>query len=67
MATHKNEKQKFCKVVEEILDSGSLETEYCSVLSILNNQQATKNLHFVEEKDYEQVRNRTGINDNRRS
>lgn len=52
LATYKNERKKFSKVVEAMLNRSSLETEYSSVLSILNEQQAIKNFHFVEEKDY---------------
>lgn len=52
LATYKNERNKFSKVVEVMLSGSSKETEYSSVLNILNAQQAINNFHFVEEKDY---------------
>lgn len=52
LATYKNERNKFSKVVEVMLNRSSKETEYSSVLNILNDQQAINNFHFVEEKDY---------------
>ena len=52
LATYKNESNKFSKVVEVMLNPSSKETEYSSVLNILNDQHAINNFHFVEEKDY---------------
>lgn len=52
LSTYKNERGKFDRVVEVMLNKSSLKTEYNSVLNILNDQQAIKNFHFVEEKDY---------------
>lgn len=52
LSTYKNERGKFDRVVEVMLNKSSLKTEYSSVLNILNDQQAIKNFHFVEEKDY---------------
>lgn len=52
LVTYKNERNKFSKVVEVMLNRSSKETEYSSVLNILNDQQAINNFHFVEEKDY---------------
>lgn len=52
LATYKNERNKFSKIVEVMLNRSSKKTEYSSVLNILNDQQAINNFHFVEEKDY---------------
>lgn len=52
LPTYKKERGKFNRVVEEMLNGNIREAEYKCVLSILNDQQATKNFHFVKEKDY---------------
>ena len=51
LPTYKKERGKFNRVVEEMLNGNIREAEYKCVLSILNDQQATKNFHFVKEKD----------------
>ena len=52
LPTYEKEREKFNRVVEEMLNGNIREAEYKCVLSILNDQQATKNFHFVKEKDY---------------
>ena len=51
LATYKHNRESFLKVIQELKDMKSCE-ERISFLKILDDNGATGNLHFIDERDY---------------
>ena len=52
LATYKNDKEKFAKVIKELLNNRNSNDQVTSVLHILNDCKAIGDMHFVEDRDY---------------
>jgi len=52
LATYKNDKEKFAKVVKTLITNQNSNIQVMSVLHILNNFDAVGDMHFIEDRDY---------------
>lgn len=52
LATYKNAKNKFQKIVEVLIQNKNDLIHFESVLKVLNDFEAVGNLHFINERDY---------------
>lgn len=52
LATYKNDRNKFDKIVKALAENQNSNIHYESVLKVLNDYGAIGNMHFVDERDY---------------
>ena len=52
LATYKNDKEKFVKVVKTLVDNQNSNAQVTSVLHVLNDCDAVGDMHFIEDRDY---------------
>lgn len=52
LATYKNDKEKFVKVVKTLVDNQNSNAQVTSVLHVLNDCDAVEDMHFIEDRDY---------------
>ena len=52
LATYKNDKEKFAKVVKRLIDNQNSNAQATSVLHVLNDCDAVGDMHFIENRDY---------------
>lgn len=52
LATYRNDKEKFARVVRVLVDNQNSNNQFMSVLNILNDYDAVGDMHFVGERDY---------------
>ena len=52
LATYKNDKEKFVKVVKTLVDNQNSNAQVTSVLHVLNDCDAVGDMHFIEGRDY---------------
>lgn len=52
LATYKNHKEKFAKVVKALVNNQNSNAQVTSVLHILNDCDAVGDMHFIDERDY---------------
>ena len=52
LATYKNGKEKFEKVVKALVTNQNSNAQVTSVLHVLNDCDAVGDMHFIEDRDY---------------
>ena len=52
LATYKNDKEKFAKVVKTLVGNPNSNDQVTSVLRVLNDCDAVGDMHFIEDRDY---------------
>ena len=52
LATYKNDRDKFDRIVRALADNINSNIHYKSVLKVLNDYEAIGNMHFIDERDY---------------
>lgn len=52
LATYKNDKEKFTRVVKVLVANQNSNVQVTSVLQVLNDCDAVGDMHFIEERDY---------------
>ena len=52
LATYKNDKKKFERVVKTLVTNQNSNAQVTSVLHVLNDCDAVGDMHFIEDRDY---------------